>query len=104
MIAQKIYRLIMIDFLFVACIGSALRSLRFFIYRFIWKPIDMSEFNISRGCLGLIFNQTLLWMGLFFSPPLAAVVILKMIATFYIKVNFKIQTLIVFLFKKISNS
>lgn len=85
-IAQNIYRLIVIDFLFAIFLGSLFRSIRFFIFKFVWRGIGMSEFNISRGCLGLIFNQTLLWVGIFFSPPLAAIIILKMIATFYLKV------------------
>lgn len=36
----------------------------------------------------MIFNQTLLWVGIFFSPPLAAVIVVKMMATFYLKVKF----------------
>lgn len=72
------------------CIGSIFRLIRFLIYKYVWNKIGLSEFNISRGCLGLIFNQTLLWIGIFFSPPLAAVIILKMIATFYLKVCIEI--------------
>lgn len=85
-IAQNIYRLIIIEFIFVVCIGSIFRLIRFSIYKYVWSGIGLSEFNISRGCLGLIFNQTLLWIGIFFSPLLAAVIVLKMIATFYLKV------------------
>lgn len=85
-IAQNIYRLIVIDFVIVVFLGSIWRSIRFFIYKFLWRRIGISEFNISRGSLGLIFNQTLLWIGIFFSPPLAAIIVLKMIATFYLKV------------------
>lgn len=88
-IGQKVYRLIIIDFLIVTVFGAVLRCIRFIIYRFVWKPIGISSFNISHGCLGLILNQTLLWIGLFFSPLLAAVIILKMIATFYLKVIHK---------------
>lgn len=39
------------------------------------------------GSLSLIFNQSLLWIGLLFSPLLAAVVSIKMVLTFYIKVR-----------------
>lgn len=91
-IAQNIYRLIVIDFAIVVFLGSLWRSVRFFIYKFVWNGIGVSEFNISRGCLGLIFNQTLLWIGIFFSPPLAAMIVLKMIATFYLKVYFTATT------------
>lgn len=84
--AQSIYRLVIIEFFFVTCLGSMLRFIRFLIYKYLWQNIGISEFSISRGCIGLIFNQTLLWIGIFFSPPLAAVIILKMMATFYLKV------------------
>ncbi|XP_031627951.1 transmembrane channel-like protein 5 [Contarinia nasturtii] len=83
--AQCIYRLILIEFVIVVCIGSVFRLIRFLIYKHLWSNIGLSEFNISRGCLALIFNQTLLWIGIFFSPPLAAVIVLKMVATFYLK-------------------
>ncbi|XP_055296530.1 transmembrane channel-like protein 7 [Sitodiplosis mosellana] len=84
-IAQNIYRLIVIEFMFVVCIGTIFRLIRFLVYKYVWSWIGLSEFNISRGCLGLIFNQTLLWIGIFFSPPLSAVIVLKMIVTFYLK-------------------
>lgn len=89
-IAQNIYRLIVIEFILVVCIGSIFRLIRFLVYKYVWNKIGLSEFNISRGCLGLIFNQTLLWIGIFFSPPLAAVIVLKMIVTFYLKVCIEI--------------
>lgn len=84
-IGQRVFRLVVIEFLFVGCIGPALRAMRFIIYRFLWANIGLSEFNISSGSLGLILNQTLLWIGLFFAPVLAGAIVLKMIATFYIK-------------------
>lgn len=91
--AQNIYRLIIIEFMIVVCLGSIYRFIRFLIYKHLWANIGLSEFNISRGCLGLIFNQTLLSIGIFFSPPLAAIILLKMIVTFYLKVfySFNIQ-------------
>lgn len=56
------------------------------LYRYVWSKIGIPEFDISRGSLGLVFNQTLLWVGLLFSPPLAGIVAIKMIITFYLKV------------------
>lgn len=55
--------------------------------RFFYKDLGLPEFDIARGSLGLVFNQTLLWFGVFFSPPLAAIVTGKMVLTFYIKVS-----------------
>lgn len=52
---------------------------------FKWPSIGLPEFDISRGTLGLVFNQTLLWVGLLFSPMLATIVVIKLFLTFYIK-------------------
>lgn len=84
-IGQRVFRLVVIEFIFVGCLGPALRAIRFIVYKFLWADIGLSEFNISSGSLGLIFNQTLLWIGLFFAPVLAGAIVLKMIITFYIK-------------------
>lgn len=63
--------------------------LKLYIFlRFIYPKIGLPEFDISRGSLGLIYNQILLSVGLFFSPFLAVIVIVKMILIFYIKVMF----------------
>lgn len=55
--------------------------------RFCWEKVGLPEFDISRGSLGLIFNQTLLWVGLLFSPPLVVMITIKMMFTFYLKVT-----------------
>lgn len=74
----------MIDFI-VATIGSTLlQAIRVLLYK-QWPKIGLPEFDISRGTLGLIFNQSLLWVGLLFSPLLAIMVVVKMLLTFYIK-------------------
>lgn len=85
-IGQEIYRFVIIDFLLVGCAGALYHLFRFLIYKHVWPNIGLPEFNISRASLGLIFNQTLLWIGLFFSPLLGVVLIVKMIIVFYLKV------------------
>lgn len=88
-IGQEIYRFVIIDFLLVGCGGALIHLNRFLIHKFVWHKIGLPEFNISRASLGLIFNQTLLWIGLFFSPILGVVLIVKMIIVFYLKVRLK---------------
>jgi len=53
--------------------------------RRIWKGIGVPEFDIARGTLNVIYNQTLFIVGFYFSPLLALVVVLKMFITFYIR-------------------
>lgn len=88
-IGQEIYRFVIIDFLLVGCAGALYHLNRFLIYKYVWPKVGLPEFNISRASLGLIFNQTLLWIGLFFSPILGVVLIVKMIIVFYLKVCYK---------------
>ena len=51
----------------------------------MWKGIGIPEFDIARGTLNIIYNQTLFIVGFYFSPLLALVVVLKMFITFYIR-------------------
>ncbi|KAJ6638862.1 Transmembrane channel-like protein 5, partial [Pseudolycoriella hygida] len=84
-IGQEIYRLVIVDFIVFSLGGAIIYLLRFVIFKFVWPSIDLPEFDLSMGSLSLIFNQSLLWIGLLFSPLLAAVVSMKMVLTFYIK-------------------
>ncbi|GBP85177.1 Transmembrane channel-like protein 7 [Eumeta japonica] len=43
------------------------------------------EFSIAYNSLSLMYNQAALWLGMLFSPPLAAIVTLKFFLLFYVK-------------------
>lgn len=43
------------------------------------------EFNIGRYAVHLIYNQTLLWCGLFFCPLTPVIVVIKIMIMFYIQ-------------------
>lgn len=82
---QEVYRLVIIDFLF-AIVGTSLAEFcRFQIYKRIWEKIGVPEFDIARSTLNIIYNQTLFFVGFYFSPLLALVITLKMFITFYIR-------------------
>lgn len=51
----------------------------------MWAGIGCPEFDIARSTMNLIYNQTLFYIGLFFSPALSLVITIKMFLTFYIK-------------------
>lgn len=51
----------------------------------IFPQLDKWSFDVSQTSLGLVFNQTLLWVGLLFAPFLSLVMALKMILMFYIR-------------------
>nr|CAD7443852.1 unnamed protein product [Timema bartmani] len=84
-IGQEVYRLILVDF-FITIIGTSLAEfVRFRIYKTHWKRLGAPEFDVARNTLNLIYNQTLFFVGFYFSPLLAAVIVIKMFIMFYIR-------------------
>lgn len=84
-IGQEIYRLLVVDFVVFVLGGWLWNALRWSVWRWWWPAVGLPEFDVARGSLGLVFNQSLLWMGLLWAPPLAALVVVKMAVTFYVK-------------------
>eukprot|EP00079_Xenopus_tropicalis_P030652 XP_012826808.1 PREDICTED: transmembrane channel-like protein 5 isoform X2 [Xenopus tropicalis] len=84
-VGEDIYRLVVIDFIF-ALIGSFFGE---FIRRIIGmhccKKLGMPEFDIARNVLDLIYAQTLAWIGMYFSPLLPVIQIIKLFIIFYVK-------------------
>uniref|UniRef100_A0A8C4NHW7 Transmembrane channel-like protein n=1 Tax=Eptatretus burgeri TaxID=7764 RepID=A0A8C4NHW7_EPTBU len=70
---QQLYRLVVMDFLFLI------------VDTVLIEDSQRSEFDIARNVLDLIYGQTLVWLGAFFSPLLPAVQLLKLLLLFYIK-------------------
>ena len=54
-------------------------------FRKMWEGIGCPEFDIARSTMNLIYNQTLFYVGLYFSPVLSLIITVKLLITFYIK-------------------
>ncbi|XP_034782035.2 transmembrane channel-like protein 5 isoform X2 [Acipenser ruthenus] len=84
-VGQDIYRLIIIDFIF-CLLGSFFGE---FLHNVIGTKclsgLGVPEFDIARNVLDLIYAQTLAWIGIFFSPLLPAIQIIKLFLIFYLK-------------------
>lgn len=53
-----------------------------------WKLLQCwgeQEFAIPDNVLGIVYGQTICWIGAFFSPLLPAIATLKFIIIFYVK-------------------
>ncbi|XP_041943561.1 transmembrane channel-like protein 5 isoform X1 [Alosa sapidissima] len=84
-VGQDVYRMAIADFLFsvLGCVfGEYLGSL---IGTKCMKTLKPPEFNITRNVLDLIYAQTLVWIGVYFSPLLPIIQIVKLFIIFYMK-------------------
>uniref|UniRef100_A0A8D8DI82 Transmembrane channel-like protein 5 n=1 Tax=Culex pipiens TaxID=7175 RepID=A0A8D8DI82_CULPI len=84
-IGQEIYRLIVIDFVVSVLFLTFLQGTRYAANRFYSRSISLPEFCLTSNSLGLVYNQTLLWFGLLFSPMLCLIVAVKLFLMFYVK-------------------
>nr|DBA20306.1 TPA: hypothetical protein GDO54_016013 [Pyxicephalus adspersus] len=84
-VGQDIYRLVVIDFLFVLLGSFFGEFLRHIIGTCCCKKLGIPEFDIARNVLDLIYAQTLAWIGIFFSPLLPLIQMIKLFIIFYVK-------------------
>ncbi|XP_044202152.1 transmembrane channel-like protein 5 [Thunnus albacares] len=84
-VGQALYRLVFVDFLFLM-LGSFFGEFLSNVIgtRFLSR-LGVPEFDVARNVLELIYAQTLAWIGIYFSPLLPAIQILKFFIVFYLK-------------------
>ncbi|XP_050297995.1 transmembrane channel-like protein 3 isoform X2 [Anthonomus grandis grandis] len=83
-LAQEFYRMIIFDFFISVACAALLDVLLYFIYKLL-KTTSSLEFDIAWNTMQIIYNQTLFWMGLMFSPILPIVMVIKLFLTWYIR-------------------
>ncbi|XP_053712092.1 transmembrane channel-like protein 5 isoform X1 [Synchiropus splendidus] len=85
MVGQALYRLVIFDFLFLmlgSLFGEFLSNV---IGTRVFPRLGVPEFDVARNVLELTYSQTLAWIGIYFSPLLPAIQILKYFLLFYLK-------------------
>ncbi|XP_021176016.2 transmembrane channel-like protein 5 [Fundulus heteroclitus] len=84
-VGQALYRLVIVDFLFLM-LGSFFGEFLGNVIGTKLQPrLGVPEFDVARNVLEIIYAQTLAWIGIYFSPLLPAIQILKFFILFYIK-------------------
>ncbi|XP_011870083.1 PREDICTED: transmembrane channel-like protein 5 isoform X1 [Vollenhovia emeryi] len=83
-LGEEIYRLVILDFIAMLS-GACLHVARSTVYKRFSTKVCRPEFDIARNTLNLIYNQTLFWMGFYFSPLMSVLIVIKLIFTFYVK-------------------
>ncbi|XP_030595721.1 transmembrane channel-like protein 5 [Archocentrus centrarchus] len=85
MVGQALYRLVFFDFLFLMLGSFYGEFLSNVIGTKCIPRMGVPEFDIARNVLELIYSQTLAWIGIYFSPLLPVMQILKFFILFYLK-------------------
>uniref|UniRef100_A0A3P8TNK6 Transmembrane channel-like protein n=1 Tax=Amphiprion percula TaxID=161767 RepID=A0A3P8TNK6_AMPPE len=85
MVGQALYRLVIFDFLFLMLGSFFGEFLSNVIGTRLLPSLGVPEFDVARNVLDLIYAQTLAWIGIYFSPLLPAIQILKFFLLFYLK-------------------
>ncbi|XP_051569812.1 transmembrane channel-like protein 5 isoform X2 [Myxocyprinus asiaticus] len=84
-VGQSVYRLLITDFIFCLLgtfFGEFLRNV---IGTTCVQSLGIPEFDIARNVLDLIYAQTLSWIGIYFSPLLPVMQVIKLFIIFYMK-------------------
>ncbi|XP_061844244.1 transmembrane channel-like protein 5 isoform X2 [Nerophis lumbriciformis] len=85
MVGQALYRLVIFDFFFLMLGSFFGEFLANWIGTTFLPRLGVPEFDVARNVLELIYAQTLLWIGIYFSPLLPAIQIVKFVTLFYVK-------------------
>ncbi|KAL1497386.1 hypothetical protein ABEB36_008365 [Hypothenemus hampei] len=84
LLGQEFYRMIIFDFIIAILCTALLQIILFFIFKYCTKTAFL-EFDIAWNTMQIIYNQTLFWVGLVFSPLLPVVIVIKLFITWYIR-------------------
>ncbi|KAM6942340.1 transmembrane channel-like protein 5 [Lycodopsis pacificus] len=84
-VGEALYRLVIVDFLFLMLGSFFGEFLSNVIGTRLLPRLGIPEFDVARNVLELIYAQTLAWIGIYFSPLLPAIQILKFFLLFYVK-------------------
>ncbi|KAM3864562.1 transmembrane channel-like protein 5 [Diretmus argenteus] len=85
MVGQALYRLVIVDFLFLMLGSFFGEFLSNVIGTRLLPSLGVPEFDVARNVLELIYAQTLAWIGIYFSPLLPVIQIIKFFILFYLK-------------------
>ncbi|XP_046959727.1 transmembrane channel-like protein 3 [Vanessa cardui] len=83
-VGQEAYRLVLLDVPVSLLLLPAIEFIRGLMFNFKFVK-TAPEFNIAYNSLTLIYNQSVLWFGMLFSPLLVVAVTIKFLLLFYVK-------------------
>ncbi|XP_023102224.2 transmembrane channel-like protein 7 isoform X3 [Felis catus] len=89
-VGQEMYKLMIFDLIIILAVTLFVDFPRKLLVTYCssWKLVQcwgQQEFAIPDNVLGIVYGQTICWIGAFFSPLLPAIATLKLIIIFYVK-------------------
>nr|XP_048316418.1 transmembrane channel-like protein 7 [Myodes glareolus] len=89
-VGQEMYKLMIFDFIIILAVTLFVDFPRKLLVTYcasskLIQCWGQQEFAIPDNVLGIVYGQTICWIGAFFSPLLPAIATLKFIITFYVK-------------------
>nr|XP_031543147.1 transmembrane channel-like protein 7 [Vicugna pacos] len=89
-VGQEMYKLMIFDLIIILAVTLFVDFPRKILVTYCssWKLFQcwgQQEFAIPDNVLGIVYGQTICWIGAFFSPLLPAIATLKFIIIFYVK-------------------
>ncbi|KAM7147918.1 transmembrane channel-like protein 7 isoform 2-T2 [Molossus nigricans] len=89
-VGQEMYKLMIFDFIIILAVTLFVDFPRKLLVTHCssWKLMKcwgQQEFAIPDNVLGIVYGQTICWIGAFFSPLIPAIATLKFIIIFYVK-------------------
>ncbi|KAM6155470.1 transmembrane channel-like protein 7 [Rhynchocyon petersi] len=89
-VGQEMYKLMIFDLIIILAVTVFVDFPRKLLVTYCssWKVIQclgQQEFAIPDNVLGIVYGQTICWIGAFFSPLIPAIATLKFIIIFYVK-------------------
>uniref|UniRef100_A0AAR2IV85 Transmembrane channel-like protein n=1 Tax=Pygocentrus nattereri TaxID=42514 RepID=A0AAR2IV85_PYGNA len=84
-VGQSVYRLVVVDFIFCLLGSFFTEFLPNIIGTKCFRSLGVPEFDVATNVLNLIYAQTLAWIGIYFSPLLPVIQVVKLFIIFYLK-------------------
>ncbi|XP_046366609.2 transmembrane channel-like protein 7 isoform X3 [Haliotis rufescens] len=90
-VGQQFYKLALLDFVTVVLLTFLVEfPRRLVVHKFsnrfkLIQLIGEQEFDLPKNVLDIVYSQTLCWLGMFFSPLIPAMTLMKVLVIFYVK-------------------
>ncbi|XP_078336903.1 uncharacterized protein LOC111132341 [Crassostrea virginica] len=86
-VGEEIFKLILVDLGVCILVGLLFDVIKavFVKCRACCCKMDYSEFVVTSNVLDLVYGQGLVWLGLYFSPLMALVAVIKLVIVFYFR-------------------